>query len=167
MQDEVCQRDGLDEVLFLPAPEGSLLEGLKLVSCGVVAELTRDVLEDLGKKTASPAARIVNGLVHLGVDDLDHRLDDLARREELAAGRALMVSNSSSAATRAFSTAACLSTKFALAVSLTLTELGSDPGTYTTPVAFGGTVTFRVSVDPPLVHDEAILPRTLSSEASA
>jgi len=34
-------------------------------------------------------------------------------------------------------------------------------------VAFGGTVTPRVSADSLLVHDEATLPRTLSYEASA
>jgi hypothetical protein len=36
------------------------------------------VFEALGEETACSAAGIVDGLVRLGVDDLDHRLDDLA-----------------------------------------------------------------------------------------
>lgn len=56
----------------------------------------------------------------------------------------------------------CLPANLAFVASLTVTEPGSDPGTYTTPVAFGGTVTSKVSVDPLFVHEDAILPRTLS-----
>jgi len=48
------------------------------------------VFEALGKETTGTAPRIVDGIVHLGVDDLDHCLDDLPWCEELAAVVALL-----------------------------------------------------------------------------
>jgi len=86
VQHQVGQSDGKDEILFLPAPECPLLERFELVGrLDLFVVGSGHVLERLRQKAARAAAGIVNGLFHAGIDYLHHRLDDLARREKLAA----------------------------------------------------------------------------------
>ena len=86
VQHQIGQRDGIDRVVLLSAVERAALEGLELfrrADLGVAGP--GHVFEGLRQEAAGAAAGIVHRLIHLGVDDADHRPDDLARGEELAA----------------------------------------------------------------------------------
>ena len=54
VEDEVGQGDGVDEVLFFPAPEGALFEGFELFTGGVVAEAVTHVFKALGMNPPVP-----------------------------------------------------------------------------------------------------------------
>ena len=91
VQDQVGQRDRVDEVLLLAAVEGVLAQGPRAASAVASgAQARAHVLEGLGEEAAGAAAGVVDRLADLRVDDPDHRPDDLARREELAAVVALL-----------------------------------------------------------------------------
>ena len=86
VEDEVGQGDGIDRVVLLPTVEGAALEGFELFRRrDLRVPGTGRVLVSLGKEAARTATGVVHRLAHLGIDDTDHRPDDLARSEELAA----------------------------------------------------------------------------------
>src|SRR5690606_16091948 len=88
---QVRERDRINEVLLFTSVERAVAEEV-VVGSGRVAlpEFSRNVLVRLREETARAAARIVNRLARLGVDDLDHGADDLARGEKLPAVVALL-----------------------------------------------------------------------------
>src|SRR3989454_5296317 len=91
VDDEVGQGDGIDRVVLLPTVEGAALEGFELLRRrDLRVPGTGRVLVSLGKEAARTATGVVHRLAHLGIDDTDHRPDDLARSEELDSGLPLL-----------------------------------------------------------------------------
>ena len=85
VQDEVGERDRVDQVLLLPSPERLLAKLPQQLRGRVGAEPLAHMLECLGEEAAGAAAGVVDRLADRRVDGAHHRPDDFARREELTA----------------------------------------------------------------------------------
>src|SRR6202044_1030429 len=78
-------------VIFFAPIKGLLFEYFKLSWRGYVRiRRPGHMLVRLSQKAARTAARIINRLADFRIDNLDHRPDDFARREELATIIALL-----------------------------------------------------------------------------
>ena len=62
-----------------------MLQGLQLRASDLLADYVPHVFKTLRQKAACAAAGVIDRLANLRVHDVDHRADDFARREELAA----------------------------------------------------------------------------------
>ena len=85
VQDEVGKRDRVDEVRLLATEERVLAQGAQVLRGCIRPEAVAHVLERLREEAPGAATRVIDGLADLRVDGADHRPDDLARGEELAA----------------------------------------------------------------------------------
>ena len=84
VQHQIGKGNGIDEILFFPAPEGALFERFELFGGGIVTKPFVNVFEALSKKAAGSTTGIVDGFINAGIDHLHHCFDNLTRREELA-----------------------------------------------------------------------------------
>src|SRR5690606_36420827 len=82
VENEVGQRDRIDEVFLFAAEECLAFERVDMPCGGVLAESFEHVVIGLRQKAASAAARVIHGLADFGIDGLDDRANDFARREE-------------------------------------------------------------------------------------
>jgi len=90
VDDEIGERDRIDQVLLFAAVEGARFQPLDGFRCDLGAEMAADVLHRLSEEAAGATTGIIDRLAGFGIDRSDDGADDLARGKELAAIIALL-----------------------------------------------------------------------------